>query len=297
MCSSTDLCGQLLEAVLLDADKHTIFCKWGLRSIYHVLRHVRQSFSFIAWYCKKFTFVCETVDLVWFYYSLKPWVKHTKVNFFSFLVPPRMLEQTKKTDQTCHTYRYLRQVLLISKEIHPAQNIRCKSKTLKLMRCTQPLSYNAYLFRDRLSEIFVSLCSAYVFPRPRRTLWLGQRVRRGNAIMKLKGCFAETRSWQQGRSKYCCLVGVPSSHPRWMITDAFLLRRRRIRKIDYTQADEDYICWGLSSGGTQGSPTNHIFQHDCRVQNHCWGNAWAWYRIWKSKISGMPPPRTIIYMS
>lgn len=25
VCSSTDLCGQLLEAVLLDADKHTIF--------------------------------------------------------------------------------------------------------------------------------------------------------------------------------------------------------------------------------------------------------------------------------
>lgn len=41
--------------------------------------------------------------------------------------------------------------------------------------------------------------------------------------MKLKGCFAETRSWQQGRSKYCCLVGVSSSHPLWIITDAFHL--------------------------------------------------------------------------
>lgn len=36
------------------------------------------------------------------------------------------VEQTKKTDQTCHTYSYLRQVLVISKEIHPPQKIRCK---------------------------------------------------------------------------------------------------------------------------------------------------------------------------
>lgn len=80
--------------------------------------------------------------------TLKPWVKRTKVNFFLLVVNACTIphvEQIKKTDQTCHTYRHLRQVLLISKEIHPAQKIRCKSKTLKLMRCTKPLSYNAYL--------------------------------------------------------------------------------------------------------------------------------------------------------
>lgn len=132
------------------------------------------------------------------------------------------------------------------------------NQTLSLMRCAQPLTHNAYLHRGREFARLIPLCSAYVFLRPRWTLWLGQRVKRGNAIMKLKGCFAETRSWQQGRSKYCCLVGVPSSHTQWRIPDAFLLRRRRIRKIDYSQADEDNICRRLSSGGAQRSPTGHI---------------------------------------
>lgn len=82
VCRSTDFWGQLLEAVLLDADKHTIICKWAVQSIHHILRHVRQIFSFIAWYCKKFTFCLWNRPQILFDSNLGS--KHTKVNFFFF---------------------------------------------------------------------------------------------------------------------------------------------------------------------------------------------------------------------
>lgn len=153
MCSSTDLCGQLLQAVLLDANKHPTFCKWELWSINHILRHVRQIFS---------SDIVRSLHLsvkpLIVYVSITPkhWFKHAKSEFFPLVIntcTTPHVEQTKKTNQTYHTYRYRTQVLLISKEIHPVQKIRCKSKILKLMRCTQPLSYNASLYLDRLPEI------------------------------------------------------------------------------------------------------------------------------------------------
>lgn len=39
------------EAVLLQEDKHTFFCKWRIQPTHPILRPL------IAWYCKKFTFV------------------------------------------------------------------------------------------------------------------------------------------------------------------------------------------------------------------------------------------------
>ena len=41
---------KFFAAVLLHADKHPFFCKWGARSTHRTLRYV------IAWYHKKFTF-------------------------------------------------------------------------------------------------------------------------------------------------------------------------------------------------------------------------------------------------
>lgn len=74
VCRSTDLCGQLFKAVLLYADKHTFFCKWGVRPIaYRDMLY--KILSFIAWCCMKITLVlwnrwCCLIPAIWSSYQV-----------------------------------------------------------------------------------------------------------------------------------------------------------------------------------------------------------------------------------